>query len=98
MPGSRSLSRAATLAVILLSGLPAVAGQRTGTLAVTVQVVASCSASTSGGGVTQVCDTAVTPVAVVHERQSVAAASAGAAADAPVARTQEEVGIVTVIY
>src|SRR5690606_30535910 len=93
------------LALVLLSGtalaagtaLPAAAGQCSGTLAVSVDVVAACSASTGGGAASTGC-TGAAPVAVMREASSAPASNAGApGTGAPVARTVEDVDVVTVI-
>jgi hypothetical protein len=101
MPGTRNLWPATLLAVLAVGAAgSAAAGQRTASLTVTVQVVASCGAVTAFGALSgQACVGASAPVAVLRETAPAAAAAATPpAGGAPMARSQEEQGIVTVIY
>jgi hypothetical protein len=102
MTGTRTLSPAVLLLAVLAVGAagPATAGQRTASLSVTVQVVASCGAATAFGALSgHACVGASPPVAVLREIGPAAtAAVAQPTGGAPMARSQEEQGIVTVIY
>ena len=102
MPERRRLALALLSGTALAAGtaLPADAGQRSGTLAVSVEVVATCSASTGGGSASTGC-TGAAPVAVLRETSAAPAAASGTGTSGtggPVTRTVEGVDFVTVIY
>jgi hypothetical protein len=96
----QNLLRAALPAILIVHGMvsPVAAGQRTGRLAVSVQVVDSCTSTTAGSGIAgQACGGNATPIAIVRETAGVAAAAQSQTAT-PLDRTQDAPGLVTVIY
>ncbi|HMR29782.1 MAG TPA: hypothetical protein PKA13_04770 [Geminicoccaceae bacterium] len=86
-------------AAFVSGGLSATAeaGQRTGRLSVSVQVVDSCASTSSGGTAGHSCAGSTTPVAIVRENPSAGAASRPQVADA-VTGIENEQGMITIIY
>lgn len=102
------LSRTVLPLAMALCGLAALvdpgpvdAGQRTGKMRVSVEVIDSCSAATGAGGSTApACAGATAPIAVVREMAAAGlpGAATGSQSGGPVARLHETPGLLTVIY
>lgn len=94
-----TLARIIMSAAVIAGGMSpaAEAGQRTGRLSVSVQVVDSCSSITTGAQAGFACAGSTTPVAIVREPASGGAAAPPQSAG-PVSQVENELGLVTIIY
>lgn len=94
-----TLARIIMTAGLIAGGMSsaAEAGQRTGRLSVSVQVVDSCSSTTTGAQAGFACAGSTAPVAIIRE-EAVSRAATPPQSAAPVSQVENELGLVTIIY
>ncbi len=95
----RTLVRIVLPAALIAGGTAATAeaGQRTGRLSVSVQVVDTCSSTTTGSGASHACAGSTAPVAIVREVAMRDAATQPRSA-VSASQVENEAGMVTIIY